>query len=148
MVRGLRRVGKVMMAAAFAVAAGGALHAADVGCDPTKLEFKLLATRRFMLDNEVMLSEFVPGESACPSLQNPLMPYCANPLPKLAYGKGAVTLSAPADAAAEGVLFVGAFHPEGYPYKYILLTMDRQNFPGMPSPNWTYGAMYLYGANP
>ena len=96
MVRGLRRVGEAMMAAAFAVAAGGALHAADVGCDPTKLEFKLLATRRFMLDNEVTLSEFVPGESARPSLQNPLMPYCANPLPKLAYGNGAVTLSAPA----------------------------------------------------
>ena len=84
---------------------------ASAGCDPTKLEFKLLSTRRFMLDNEVMLSEFVPGESARPSLQNPLMPYCVNPLPKLAYGKGAVTLSAPADAAAEGVLFVGAFHP-------------------------------------
>ena len=50
---------------------------ADARCDPTKFEFKLLATRRFMLDNEVMLSEFVPGESARPSLQNPLMPYCA-----------------------------------------------------------------------
>ena len=74
----------------------GSLDAADAGCDPTKLEFKLLSTRRFMLDNEVMLSEFVPGESARPSLQNPLMPYCAKPLPKLAYGQGAVTLSAPA----------------------------------------------------
>ena len=73
---------------------------ASAGCDPTKLEFKLLSTRRFMLDNEVMLSEFVPGESARPSLQNPLMPYCANPLPKLAYGNGAVTLSAPAGTAA------------------------------------------------
>ena len=51
--------------------------AAEAKVDPTKLEFKLLATRRFMLDNEVMLSEFVPGESARPSLQNPLMPYCA-----------------------------------------------------------------------
>ena len=38
--------------------------------------------------------------------------------------------------------------PDGSPYRYILLTMDRQNFPGMPKPNWTYGAMYLYGANP
>ena len=93
------------------VAVGGTLHAGETGCDPTRLEFKLLATRRFMLDNEVMLSEFVPGESARPSLQNPLMPYCANPLPKLAYGNGAVTLSAPAGTAAEGVLFVGAFHP-------------------------------------
>ena len=30
----------------------------------------------------------------------------------------------------------------------FMLTMDRQNFPGMPKPNWTYGGMYLYGANP
>ena len=52
---------------------------AETGCDPTKLEFKLRATRRFMLDNEMMLSEFVPGASARPSLQNQLMPYCANP---------------------------------------------------------------------
>jgi hypothetical protein len=22
--------------------------------------------------------------------------------------------------------------------------MDRANFPGMPKPNWTYGALYLY----
>ena len=64
-----------MMAAMVTV--GGMSHAGETGCDPTKLEFKLLATRRFMLDNEVMLSEFVPGESARPSLQNPLMPYCA-----------------------------------------------------------------------
>ena len=106
----MMRKSKLILMSAM-VAAGGALYAADAGCDPTKLEFKLLATRRFMLDNEVMLSEFVPGESARPSLQNPLMPYCAAPLPKLAYGKGAVTFSAPAGAAAEGVLFVGAFHP-------------------------------------
>jgi predicted GH43/DUF377 family glycosyl hydrolase len=38
--------------------------------------------------------------------------------------------------------------PESFPYRYIMLTMDRQNFPGMPRPNWTYGGMYLYGANP
>ena len=38
--------------------------------------------------------------------------------------------------------------PSGSPYRYVLLTMDRQNFPGMPSPNWTYGAIYFYGANP
>ena len=71
----MRKTTLILMAAM--VAAGGALYAADAGCDPTKLEFKLLATRRFMLDNEVMLSEFVPGASARPSLQNPLMPYCA-----------------------------------------------------------------------
>ncbi len=37
--------------------------------------------------------------------------------------------------------------PDGYPYKYILLTMDRINIPGMPNPNWTYGGLYIYGAN-
>lgn len=37
--------------------------------------------------------------------------------------------------------------PDGYPYKYVLLTMDRPNFPGTPSPNWSYGALYFYGAN-
>jgi hypothetical protein len=25
--------------------------------------------------------------------------------------------------------------------------MDRQNYPGMPARNWTYGAMYLYHAH-
>ena len=34
--------------------------------------------------------------------------------------------------------------PEGYPAPYIALMMDRANFPGMPKPNWTYGALYLY----
>ena len=38
--------------------------------------------------------------------------------------------------------------PEGYPYRYILLTMDRPNFPGVTGPNWSYGALYFYGANP
>lgn len=37
--------------------------------------------------------------------------------------------------------------PEGYPFRYIMVTMDRKNFPGMPNPNWTYGGMYFYGAN-
>ncbi|MBR3820458.1 MAG: hypothetical protein IKJ37_02425, partial [Kiritimatiellae bacterium] len=32
-----------------------------VAVDPTQLEFKLLSSRRFMLDNELVLSEFVPG---------------------------------------------------------------------------------------
>ena len=35
--------------------------------------------------------------------------------------------------------------PDGYAYKYLFLTMDRANFPGIPTPNWTYGALYLYG---
>ncbi len=38
--------------------------------------------------------------------------------------------------------------PAGSPWRCILLTMDRENFAGMPDPNWTYGAMYFYGANP
>ena len=38
--------------------------------------------------------------------------------------------------------------PEGYSTRYIAIMMDRVNFPGMPSPNWTYGAMYLYHATP
>lgn len=38
--------------------------------------------------------------------------------------------------------------PEGYPYRYVLLTMDRPNFPGVRGPNWSYGALYFYGANP
>lgn len=36
--------------------------------------------------------------------------------------------------------------PDGYAYTYLFLTMDRANFPGIPTPNWTYGALYLYGA--
>ncbi len=34
--------------------------------------------------------------------------------------------------------------PEGYPFQYIALMMDRLNYPGMSGPNWTYGAVYLY----
>ena len=34
--------------------------------------------------------------------------------------------------------------PEGYPFKYVSLMMDRFNYPGMKGPNWTYGAIYLY----
>jgi hypothetical protein len=37
--------------------------------------------------------------------------------------------------------------PEGYPYSYVLLTMDRPNFPGITSRTWSYGALYFYGAN-
>ncbi|MDD4721096.1 MAG: hypothetical protein PHQ88_09640, partial [Bacteroides sp.] len=36
--------------------------------------------------------------------------------------------------------------PNGYPYKYILLTMDRPNFPGIKEKNWTYGALYFFGS--
>ena len=37
--------------------------------------------------------------------------------------------------------------PDGYPAPFIALMMDRANFPGMPKPNWTYGALYLYHGN-
>jgi hypothetical protein len=36
--------------------------------------------------------------------------------------------------------------PEGYPYRYVLLTMDRPNFTGVKGANWSYGALYFYGA--
>jgi len=34
--------------------------------------------------------------------------------------------------------------PEGYPFKYVALMMDRFNYSGISGPNWTYGALYLY----
>ena len=34
--------------------------------------------------------------------------------------------------------------PEGHPYPYLALMMDRVNFPALGG--WTYGALYLYGA--
>jgi hypothetical protein len=34
--------------------------------------------------------------------------------------------------------------PEGYPFRYVALMMDRFNYPGLEAPNWTYGALYLY----
>lgn len=38
--------------------------------------------------------------------------------------------------------------PEGSFAPAILVTMDRINYPGMPAPNWTYGAVYFYHAVP
>ena len=38
--------------------------------------------------------------------------------------------------------------PEGFPFRCVMLTMDRVNFPGIPDPNWTYGALHLYAAAP
>lgn len=111
---------KIFLASLFAVFAFAGMSVfcaaaetppSGAAIDPTKLEFKLLATRRFMLDNEVTLSEFVPGEVARPSLQNARMPYSEKPAPKVAYANGAMTLSASADASCEVVYFVGAFHP-------------------------------------
>ena len=46
---------------------------------PCQLNFRLLATRRFVLDNERVLSEFVPGAVLRQSLQNRVMPYCKAP---------------------------------------------------------------------
>jgi hypothetical protein len=37
--------------------------------------------------------------------------------------------------------------PEGYPYRYVLLTMDRPNFPAVKGANWSYGALYFYVDN-
>lgn len=34
--------------------------------------------------------------------------------------------------------------PEGYPFRYVALMMDRFNYPGLEGPNWAYGALYLY----
>jgi len=34
--------------------------------------------------------------------------------------------------------------PEGYPFRYVALMMDRHNYPGLTGPNWSYGAIYLY----
>ena len=78
--------------------------------DPCALQFRLLATRRYMLDNELMLSELIPGAVARPSLQNALMPYCTMP-PSISFENGAVVFSDNNGQTAEGVLFVGAFHP-------------------------------------
>ena len=36
--------------------------------------------------------------------------------------------------------------PAGFPCRYLMLTMDRVNFPGMPNPNWTYGGLQIYVA--
>lgn len=34
--------------------------------------------------------------------------------------------------------------PEGYPFQYVALMMDRLNYPGQKGPHWSYGALYLY----
>lgn len=34
--------------------------------------------------------------------------------------------------------------PEGYPFRYIALMMDRFNYPGIEGPHWSYGALYLF----
>ena len=95
----------VLAAMVFAQISLGAAEAS-----PTNITFRLMATRRFMLDNEVVISELVPGAVARPSLQNAMMPYCAA-APSVKFGGGTVTLSAPKGSSADGVLFVGGFFP-------------------------------------
>lgn len=34
--------------------------------------------------------------------------------------------------------------PEGYPFRYVALMMDRFNYPGLNGPHWSYGALYLF----
>jgi hypothetical protein len=34
--------------------------------------------------------------------------------------------------------------PDGYPWQYVALMMDRINYPGLHGPHWSYGAIYLY----
>lgn len=34
--------------------------------------------------------------------------------------------------------------PQGYPFPFVALMMDRLNYPGMKGDNWSYGALYLY----
>ncbi len=34
--------------------------------------------------------------------------------------------------------------PDGYPFRYVSIMMDRFNYPGLNGPNWSYGALYLF----
>lgn len=78
--------------------------------DPCNLQFRLLATRRYMLDNELTLSELVPGAVPRPSLQHAMMPYCTA-APSTTFENGTLVLAGYEGQAAEGVLFVGGFFP-------------------------------------
>lgn len=42
---------------------------------------------------------------------------------------------------------IAEFDDGGRP-AYLMVTMDRVNFPGMPVPNWTYGELHIYRARP
>ena len=37
--------------------------------------------------------------------------------------------------------------PPGFAHRYMALMMDRHNFPGVKGPDWSYGALYLFGAH-
>jgi hypothetical protein len=37
--------------------------------------------------------------------------------------------------------------PQGFAHRYMALMMDRRNFPGVKGPDWSYGALYLFGVH-
>ena len=74
-----------------------------------------------------------------PVYSYPSLDYCGElKLDLLPFGK---------DSMNGRVFMAFAELPASSPFRYIMLTMDRKNFAGMPDPNWTYGGMYFYGAN-
>ncbi len=49
------------------------------------------------------------------------------------------------DECSNGSVFTAwAEAPEASRWRYIMLAMDRQNFAGIPTPNWTCGAIYFF----
>ena len=103
---------KTALTTAFALPAMCACAAVGASAaDPTHMTFNLLATRRYMLDNELVISEFVPGAVVRPSLQNAPMPRGEIISPKTVYRDGAVAFEAPDSSSAVGTLFVGAYYP-------------------------------------
>ena len=69
-------------------------------------EFKLLASRRFVLDNEVKLAELVPGTVMAPGVQHPLVWSVDVTPPQVAFEDGTMRLSA--------VGRIGALQARGY----------------------------------
>ncbi len=100
-----------VMGAVVPVEAVSADKSAAAVVDPTKLEFRLLSSRRFMLDNELILSEFVPSAVVRPSLQNPVIPVEGKAAPKVRYANGAASFEVGDAAGAEGSVFIGAYFP-------------------------------------
>ena len=68
--------------------------------------------------------------------------------PTLEYaGEWQCDMEPSSDNCPNGRVFTAwAKAPEGCPWRNVMLTMDRQNFPGMPDPNWTYGGIRFYVA--
>ena len=63
----------LMMSACFLTACEVACAASPVAPSPCDMEFKLIASRRYMLDNGLVISELVPGTVVRPSVQNPFL---------------------------------------------------------------------------